>query len=130
MTVYEASSSTILLVDPYNDFLAEGGKLWPRVKAVAEEVRLLDHLQEVVSTARAHGLRIFFVLHNRWKPGAYVSFDFPSPHQLESARAEAFAEASAGAGRFMRISSLSRGMSSPVSTGDLAASPTPTSICS
>ena len=96
MTVYEASSSTILLVDPYNDFLAEGGKLWPRVKAVAEEVRLLDHLQEVVSTARAHGLRIFFVLHNRWKPGDYVSFDFPSPYHLGSARAEAFAEASWG----------------------------------
>jgi nicotinamidase-related amidase len=70
MTVYEASSSTILLVDPYNDFLAEGGKLWPRVKAVAEEVR--------------------------WKPGDYVSFDFPSPYQLGSARAEAFAEASWG----------------------------------
>jgi len=43
MTVYEASSSAVLLVDPYNDFLAQGGKLWPRVKAVAEEVRLLDH---------------------------------------------------------------------------------------
>jgi hypothetical protein len=27
MTVYEASSSAILLVDPYNDFLAQGGKL-------------------------------------------------------------------------------------------------------
>jgi nicotinamidase-related amidase len=66
------------------------------VKAVAEEVRLLDHLQEVVSTARAHGLRIFFVLHNRWKPGDYVSFDFPSPYHLGSARAEAFAEASWG----------------------------------
>jgi hypothetical protein len=39
MTVYEASSSAVLLVDPYNDFLAQGGKLWPRVKAVAEEVR-------------------------------------------------------------------------------------------
>jgi hypothetical protein len=24
MTVYEASTSTILLVNPYNDFLAEG----------------------------------------------------------------------------------------------------------
>ena len=129
MTVYEASSSTILLVDPYNDFLAEGGKLWPRVKAVAEEVRLLDHLQEVVSTARAHGLRIFFVLHNRWKPGDYVSFDFPSPYQLGSAGRRPSPKP-AGAGRFMMISSLSRGMSSPVSTGDLAASPTPTSICS
>lgn len=25
----------LLFVDPYNDFLSEGGKLWPRVKEVA-----------------------------------------------------------------------------------------------
>jgi len=34
---YHASATAILLVDPYNDFLSEGGKLWPRIKAVAEE---------------------------------------------------------------------------------------------
>jgi hypothetical protein len=25
---YEASRTALLLVDPYNDFLSEGGKLW------------------------------------------------------------------------------------------------------
>ena len=70
---YDASTTAILLVDPYNDFLGDSGKLWPRVKAVAEEVNLLDHLREVVSTARAQGLKIFFVPHNRWEPGDYVS---------------------------------------------------------
>jgi nicotinamidase-related amidase len=72
------TGTAILLADPYNDFLGDGGKLWPRVKAIAEAVNLLVHLREVVSTARAHGLEIFFVPHNRWKPGDYVSFDFPS----------------------------------------------------
>ena len=42
---YDPSTTAILLVDPYNDFLSEGGKLWPRVKAVAEKVELLDHLR-------------------------------------------------------------------------------------
>jgi hypothetical protein len=41
-----------LVVDPYNDFVSEGGKLWPRVQAVAEHVQLLDHLRSVVSVAR------------------------------------------------------------------------------
>ena len=59
---YDPSTTAILLVDPYNDFLSEGGKLWPRVKAVAQEVELLDHLREVVSTARARELKIFFAL--------------------------------------------------------------------
>ena len=93
---YDASTTAILLVDPYNDFLSENGKLWPRVKAVAEEVGLLDHLREVISAARAQGLKIFFVPHNRWEPGDYVSFDFPSPYQLGTARAEVFAKGSWG----------------------------------
>jgi hypothetical protein len=50
---YDPSTTAILLVDPYNDFLGDGGKLWPRVKAIAEDVNLLDHLREVVSIARA-----------------------------------------------------------------------------
>jgi hypothetical protein len=29
---YDPSATAILLVDPYNDFLSEGGKLWPRVR--------------------------------------------------------------------------------------------------
>jgi len=37
---YDPSTTAILLVDPYNDFLSEAGKLWPRVKAVAEGVEL------------------------------------------------------------------------------------------
>ncbi|MER6220524.1 isochorismatase family cysteine hydrolase [Streptomyces sp900105755] len=89
---YDASTTAILLVDPYNDFLSEGGKIWPRVKAVAEEVHLLEHLREVVAAARARGLKIVFVPHHRWEPGDYVSFDFPTPYQLGSAEKEVFAK--------------------------------------
>jgi nicotinamidase-related amidase len=93
---YDPSTTAILLVDPYNDFLSEGGKLWSRVKAVAEEAKLLDHLREVVSTARARGLKIFFVPHHRWESGDYVSFDNPSPYQLAGANAQIFAKDSWG----------------------------------
>jgi nicotinamidase-related amidase len=93
---YDPSTTAILLVDPYNEFLSEGGKLWPRVKAVAEQVGLLHHLREVVSTARARGLKIFFVPHHRWESGDYVSFDNPSPYQLAGANAQIFAKDSWG----------------------------------
>jgi hypothetical protein len=33
---YHKHLTALLVIDPYNDFLSEGGKLWPRVKAVAE----------------------------------------------------------------------------------------------
>lgn len=93
---YDPSATAILLVDPYNDFLSEGGKLWPRVQAVAEDVHLLDHLREIVSTARTRGFTIIFVPHHRWQKGDYVSFDHPSPYQLASANAEVFAQDSWG----------------------------------
>lgn len=33
---YNPKSIGLLLVDPYNDFLAPEGKLWPRLKDTAE----------------------------------------------------------------------------------------------
>jgi nicotinamidase-related amidase len=93
---YDPSTTAILLIDPYNDFLSEGGKLWPRVKAIAEEVRLLKHLREIVSAARTAAFKIIFVPHHRWQAGGYVSFDNPSPYQLGSAKAQVFAKDSWG----------------------------------
>jgi nicotinamidase-related amidase len=89
---YDPSTTAILLVDPYNDFISEGGKLWPRIQAIAEEVHLLDHLRTVLSTARQNGLQVIFVPHHRWQPGDYVSFDNPTPYQLGSAKAQVFAK--------------------------------------
>jgi nicotinamidase-related amidase len=33
---YEKETTALLVIDPYNDFISEGGKIWPRLKAVAE----------------------------------------------------------------------------------------------
>ena len=51
----DPATTALLLVDPYNDFLSEGGKLWPRVKPIAEAVNLLDHLRALVMVARDQG---------------------------------------------------------------------------
>jgi nicotinamidase-related amidase len=88
---YDPATTAILLVDPYNDFLSEGGKLWPRVQAIAEEVDLLDHLRQIVWTARANGIQIIFVPHHRWQPGDFEKFQNATPYQLGSAKAQVFA---------------------------------------
>jgi hypothetical protein len=36
----DPSTTSILLVDPYDEFPSEGGKLWPQAKAVAEQLIL------------------------------------------------------------------------------------------
>ena len=35
---YTKERTALLFVDPYNDFLSDGGKLWPLVEGVAREV--------------------------------------------------------------------------------------------
>jgi nicotinamidase-related amidase len=46
-----SEDTALLLVDPYNDFLSEGGKVWPALEAAAKEVGLLDNLRAVVAAA-------------------------------------------------------------------------------
>ena len=76
---YDPKITAVLLVDPYNDFLSEGGKLWPRVKPIAEEVGLLDNLRAIMLAAREAGLGIFLVPHRRWEPLQYKGWKIPDP---------------------------------------------------
>ncbi|MFL4904093.1 cysteine hydrolase [Streptomyces sp. MMS24-I2-30] len=78
---YDPRRTAILLVDPYNDFLSEGGKIWPRIEPMATKVGLLDHLRSVVAAARAAGIQVVFVPHRRWVPGDYETWDHPNPTQ-------------------------------------------------
>jgi nicotinamidase-related amidase len=78
---YDASRTGLLLVDPYNDFLSDGGKLWPMVKGIADEVGLLDNLRSILAAARAAGVQVFFVPHRRWEPGDYEDWDHPNSTQ-------------------------------------------------
>jgi nicotinamidase-related amidase len=66
-TNYPPDRTGLLLVDPDNDFLSEGGKLWPMVQEIAREEHLLDHLRQVVTAARAAKIQAFIVPHYRWE---------------------------------------------------------------
>src|SRR5262245_14359300 len=94
--IYHPSNTALLLVDPYNDFLSEGGKLWPYFKAIAEEVKLLDHLRALVQVARDKGFKIYFVPHHRWEPGDYVQWHHATPYQLAGAQRQSFAKGTWG----------------------------------
>jgi nicotinamidase-related amidase len=49
---YDKNITALLVVDPYNDFISEGGKIWPRIKAVAEANNCVPHMLEILSAAR------------------------------------------------------------------------------
>src|SRR5215470_17980047 len=88
--IYHPSNTALLLVDPYNDFPSEGGKLWPHFKAIAEEVKLLDHLRALVRVARDKGFKIYFVPHHRWENGDYEQWQHATPYQLAGAKRQSF----------------------------------------
>jgi len=90
-------STALLLLDPYNDYLAEGGKLWPRVQAVAERLELLPHLRQLLAAARASGIHVAFVPHHRADPGDYEGWRFINPTHAGAQRLQPFVRGSWGA---------------------------------
>lgn len=53
-----ANQTALLLLELQNDFLSEGGKLYPLLKPVLEENNVVANLNELVKNARACGMLI------------------------------------------------------------------------
>src|SRR3546814_16802877 len=79
---YPRDRTALLFVDPYNDFLSEGGKLWPYVREVAEQVKLLDNLRAVTAAIRTAGIPVFIVQPHRWETGAYEGWDHQNTEHI------------------------------------------------
>jgi ureidoacrylate peracid hydrolase len=73
--------TALLVVDPYNDFISEGGKLWPRIKAVAEANNCVPNMLQVLNVARNAKLKTFFAMHHRYRPGDYETWKYIAPIQ-------------------------------------------------
>ena len=96
INTYLPERTGILLVDPYNDFLHQDGKAWPKAKEVAEGVQLVKHLAEVVQTARELSIKIFYVPHHRAEPNDYAAWKYPTATQKASHERQLFAKDSWG----------------------------------
>ena len=73
---YPPGSTAVLLVDPFNDFISEGGKLWNLVKESVEAVDLVPNLKRLADGARAKGIQIVYTPHRRWREGDYENWKF------------------------------------------------------
>jgi ureidoacrylate peracid hydrolase len=85
---YDQDITALLVIDPYNDFISEGGKIWPRIKAVAEANDCVPNMLEVLTAARKAKLRIFFAMHHRYRPGDYETRKYIAPIQKAAAPAD------------------------------------------
>jgi ureidoacrylate peracid hydrolase len=60
----------LLVIDPVNDFLSEGGAAWDVTKRVVEKHDVVGHLQEAIAGARARRVPVLFA------PMAFTAADY------------------------------------------------------
>jgi ureidoacrylate peracid hydrolase len=87
---YQKEITALVVIDPYNDFISEGGKIWDRIKGVAEANNCVPNMLQVMNAARNAGLRVFYALHHRYRPGDYETWKYISPIQKAAWKRKTF----------------------------------------
>ncbi|NNG21979.1 isochorismatase family cysteine hydrolase [Telluria aromaticivorans] len=85
-----AGRTALLLVDPYNDFLSDGGKLWPLVAPTRNAARLHANLSAILSAVREAGIPVVIVPHHRYDHNDLDGWHHMTPYQESSAKALVF----------------------------------------
>jgi nicotinamidase-related amidase len=87
---YDKDITALLVVDPYNDFISDGGKIWPRIKAVAEANNCVPNMIRILNAAREAKLPVFYAMHHRFRPGDYETWKYIAPIQRAAWQRKAF----------------------------------------
>lgn len=87
---YDRQITALLVIDPYNDFISEGGLFWDRLKGVAEANNCILHMREVLDASRQAGLHVFYALHHRFRSGDYETWKYIAPIQKAAWRHKSF----------------------------------------
>jgi ureidoacrylate peracid hydrolase len=93
---YRASQTGLIVIDPYNDFISEGGKVWDRLKGVADANGCVGHMSQVLQAARDAGIQVFYALHHRYRPGDYENWKYIAPIQKAAWSRKTFEDGSWG----------------------------------
>jgi nicotinamidase-related amidase len=89
-TPYIASQTALLVIDPYNDFMTEGGKLYEAIKPTADASGLFDNLRKIIPAARASAIQIFVLPHHRSHEGDFDGWQNMTPFQKQGVPLKAF----------------------------------------
>jgi len=89
-STYEKDITGLIVIDPYNDFISEGGKIWDRIKSIAETNDCVSNMLKVLNAARDSGIRVFYALHHRYRPGDYETWTYIAPIQKRGWKSKTF----------------------------------------
>jgi len=94
---YESELTGLLVVDPYNDFLSEGGKLFPLCRATLEANNVVEHMRQVLAAARDRGMQVFIAPHHRWREcDRHTHWKTTPPIGAATAKGQVFADGTWG----------------------------------
>ena len=93
---YDKAITALLVIDPYNDFISEGGKIWDRIRTVAEANQCVPNMERVLNAARNAELRVFYALHRRYRPGDYETWKYIAPIQKAAWKRKSFEDGTWG----------------------------------
>ena len=95
-TEYDAERTALLIVDPYNDFMSEGGKLYEATKVTAQAVGFYDNMRKLIPAIRAAHIQVIIVPHHRWREGDFNGWKHMNPSQVRNNQVHGFAAGSWG----------------------------------
>ena len=87
---FDKQITALLIIDPYNDFISEGGKVWDSLKGVAEANSCVPHMLEVLNATRKAELRVLYAMHRRYRQGDYETWKYIVPIQKLGWQRKAF----------------------------------------
>ena len=88
--IYQPGITGLLVIDPYNDFISVGGKIWDRIRAVAEANDCVPNMLSILQAARRAQLPVFYAMHHRYRPGDYEKWKYLAPVQRAAWRRKSF----------------------------------------
>jgi len=93
---YEQKHTALLIVDPYNDFMSKGGKLYDVTKPQADAVGFYDNMRKLVPAIREAGIQVIIVPHHRTRPTDFDNWLYTNPTQVETKRKTCFEDGAWG----------------------------------
>jgi nicotinamidase-related amidase len=87
---YVADRTALLIVDSYNDFMSEGGKLFDAIKETADASGMFDNLPKILPAVRSAGIQVFIVPHHRSRPEDFDNWQHVNMFQKAGLPTKAF----------------------------------------
>lgn len=88
---YSKDITALLIVDPYNDFMSEGGKLYKYTLETANAVGFYENMRKLIPAVRAAGIPVVIVPHHKAAKGDFDSWYAVTTSQRQAGQIQLFA---------------------------------------